>query len=502
VTKDHHKRQVAVFDAAPRLLLKEIEDFLGRCRRPAALEYGDNLLVLLPGFYALEIRSGRLSVEIWDETRTVSRRILGIERVETGVLDCTAQKFGGASVRFSFLDLDRPQSAHRKICGIRQNFAGQFRHMLSRQFPGWEIASLSSSLDLQRSFSSVFPRARLTRGNQTIAAMALPAVQEEANLLAFALLWYDHVRARARSNEQTSLCLFLGENAGTLTAHRLRWLAAERLRPRLFRFNAHGSAGEVDSRDLGNLDTRVSARYAPPRLTPDLEALLARLETIENTGWCPELTGAISIRSRGWEFARIEAGSLLLGLETKRPACHTEEVANFAVQLAQLRSPVRQQFPERWFESAVRANLPKIEPTLSPAPVHGQVLSFAAGDRGLIDLLATSPAGRLAVLELKTSEDIHLPLQALDYWMRIAWHAQREELSHLFPGVSLQNRAPKLLLIAPALAFHSSTATLLRYFSPEIEVERIGINEDWRKDFRVVLHLKNADVPLSHGRHA
>ncbi|HMJ60257.1 MAG TPA: hypothetical protein VK493_00785, partial [Bryobacteraceae bacterium] len=240
------------------------------------------------------------------------------------------------------------------------------------------------------------------------------------------------------------------------------------------------------------------------RLTPDLEALLARLEHIEDIGWCPELTGAISIRSRGWEFARIEAGRLLLGLETKREtnACHTEEVANFAVQLAQLRSPVRQQFPERWFESAVRANLPKIEPMLSPAPVHGQVLSFAAGDRGLIDLLAASPDGGLAVLELKTSEDIHLPLQALDYWMRVAWHAQRDELSHLFPGISLQTRAPKLLLIAPALAFHSSTATLLRYFSPEIDVERIGINEDWRKDFRVVLHLKGADSPISHRRHA
>ena len=64
--------------------------------------------------------------------------------------------------------------------------------------------------------------------------------------------------ARARDNEQTSLCLFLGEDAGTLTAHRLRWLAAETLRPRVFRFNAHGSAGEVDPRDLGNLDTRVA----------------------------------------------------------------------------------------------------------------------------------------------------------------------------------------------------------------------------------------------------
>jgi hypothetical protein len=503
VTKNH-KRPVAVSDAAPEQLLERIQAFLRRCRRPAALEYGDSLLALLPGFYALEIRSGRLSIEIWDEMRTVSRRIVGVERAATGVLDCTAQKFGGASVRFSFLDLDLPQSAHRKACGIRQNFAEQFRRMLSRQFPGWEIASLSSSLDLQHSFSSVFPRARLTRGNQTIAAMASPGAAEESDLLAFALLWYDHVRARARQREQTSLCLFLSEGAGALTAHRLRWLTSETLRPHLFRFNEHGSAGEVDPRDLGNFDTRIAARYSPPRLTPELESLLARIERIEDAAWCPEITGAISIRSRGCEFARIESGRLLLGLETKRevPACHTEEVANFAVRLADLRSPVHERFPERWFESAVRANLPKIDPTLHPAPVHGQVLSFAAGDRGLIDLLAGSPDGRLAVLELKTSEDIHLPLQALDYWMRIAWHAQRDELSPLFPGVTLQNRPPKLLLIAPALAFHSSTAALLRYFSPEIEVERVGVNEDWRKDFRVVLRLRGGDLPISHERQA
>ena len=161
-----------MIDASPEVLLEQIESFLRQCRRPAALEYGDSLLALLPGFYALEIRSGRLSIEIWDEMRTVSRRIVGIERAATGVLDCVAQKFGGASVRFSFLDLDRPQSAHRKTRGVRQNFAEQFRRMLSRQFPGWEIASLSSSLDLQRSFSSVFPRARLIRGNQSIAAIA------------------------------------------------------------------------------------------------------------------------------------------------------------------------------------------------------------------------------------------------------------------------------------------------------------------------------------------
>ena len=41
------------------------------------------------------------------------------------------------------------------------------------------------------------------------------------------------------------------------------------------------------------------------------------------------------------------------------------------------------------------------------------------------------------MLELKTTEDIHLPIQALDYWMRIARHADLHELDHLFPGVPL-----------------------------------------------------------------
>ncbi len=31
------------------------------------------------------------------------------------------------------------------------------------------------------------------------------------------------------------------------------------------------------------------------------------------------------------------------------------------------------------------------------------------------------------MIELKASEDVHLPLQALDYWMRVQWHVERRE---------------------------------------------------------------------------
>jgi hypothetical protein len=54
-------------------------------------------------------------------------------------------------------------------------------------------------------------------------------------------------------------------------------------------------------------------------------------------------------------------------------------------------------------------------------------------------------------------------------------------------------------LIAPAIAFHPTTDTLLRYFSPEVRVERIGINLDWQQGLKVVMRLTGSSTPQSHG---
>jgi hypothetical protein len=304
--------------------------------------------------------------------------------------------------------------------------------MLTRQFPGWEIATLTSSPDLRRSFSPVFPRAHLERNGQQIAALACRSRADEATFLSFALVWLDYVRARARIGSRITLALFLSEDAGNLTAHRVRWLNSNN-EITLFRFNQHGSAGMVDPEDLGNLETRVQKSSASD----------------------------LSCRVHPHSASGADAS-------------------------------------EAAFEIAVRQNIQLIDPTVLCAPVHSQVLAFAAGDRDLIDLVGVTPAGSLAVLELKVSEDIHLPIQALDYWMRVKWHAERGELQHLFPSVRLANIAPKLFLIAPATSFHSTSATVLRYFSSEVDVERVGINSEWETRFRVVLRLAGGDDPISH----
>lgn len=144
---------------------------------------------------------------------------------------------------------------------------------------------------------------------------------------------------------------------------------------------------------------------------------------------------------------------------------------------------------EAEFEACVRGSIEALDAGLLSEPVYGQVAQYAGGDRGIIDLLAADRAGQLAVIELKVHPDIHLPLQALDYWMRVQWHLQRGELDRrgYFAGIPLQiSAAPRLLLVAPAFDFHPANETIVEFFSQNISVERLGVGIEWRQELKVM----------------
>jgi hypothetical protein len=111
----------------------------------------------------------------------------------------------------------------------------------------------------------------------------------------------------------------------------------------------------------------------------------------------------------------------------------------------------------------------------------------------MLDLLTVSRAGRLAVIEVKADDDLHLPLQALDYWIRVRQlHEEGAFQRHgYFRGIELSKQAPLLYLVAPAFRIHPATDTLLKHLSPEIPWEVIGVNEDWRKGIRVILRKRS-----------
>jgi hypothetical protein len=136
--------------------------------------------------------------------------------------------------------------------------------------------------------------------------------------------------------------------------------------------------------------------------------------------------------------------------------------------------------------------LREVDASLDAEPVYRQAPALTCGDRSVLDLLAVDYAGRLAVVEVKVTEDLHLPLQALDYWIRVQWHASRDDFrrSGYFPGKSLQSTPPRLLLVAPALQLHPTTQLLINYFAPQVEVDTIGLAMNWREEVRVMFRTR------------
>jgi hypothetical protein len=155
-------------------------------------------------------------------------------------------------------------------------------------------------------------------------------------------------------------------------------------------------------------------------------------------------------------------------------------------------------FPEAILEQSVRRAITAIDPMLAPAPIYGQVPALAGTDRGIMDLLAVDSTGRLAVLELKAASEPRLPLQALDYWMRVAWHQSQGDFTRhgYFNGIPLRPDPPRLFLVAPALEFHPATETVIRFYSSAIEVERVGLAVQWQERVQVLFRLRGSQSPV------
>jgi hypothetical protein len=64
-----------------------------------------------------------------------------------------------------------------------------------------------------------------------------------------------------------------------------------------------------------------------------------------------------------------------------------------------------------------------------------------------------------------------------------------------FPGVTVRMDAPRIVLVAPALEFHSTSEAVLSYLSPEIDIVRVGLAADWRRELRVMFRLRGAERP-------
>jgi hypothetical protein len=483
---------------------RAIEAFLKNCREPALLEPGEELLAITSDNFVLELRGSRLTLQAWDRTRSLTRRVTAAKDPTTARLEMTVERFARREGQLFLLDLSRRAGAEFGQRSGRLVFRERFRLFLRRQFPEWNLAELSAEANLEFSLSPAFPRAFLRHGQHGWAAIACATEGDAAAVLTFGLIWLAYLRARERRVSVEGLAIYVPAGHEHAAALRLLCLDAAAAQFELFSYSEEDFVVGVDPHDYGNLDTRLEPCRRP---APNLSEAWQSITSLPGVESIPKHDGRTSLRVRGIEFAELSGGELLFGLADRRPAreYHIAEIVRLVEELDRARSaqgddrqhPLYRQQPEAWLESQARAQIETLDATLRSNPVYGQVPAFAGGDRGIMDLLAVDHQGRLAVVELKASADLHLPLQALDYWIRVKWHLDRGEFpAHgYFPGIPLRLEPPRVLLVSPSLEFHPTTETVLSFFSPEIDVERIGLAVEWRKGLQVMFRLPGAQRP-------
>lgn len=484
----------------PSTIRRAIERFLDAAKKPVLAEPGEDYIALGGENVVLSERGASLLLQAWNAERNLVRRIVAVAADSRGRLELRFERFDKKSGTLALIDLERSGREGLERRASRLEFREQFRRFLRRQFGGFRLADLSAEANLEESLSPAYARAFLRDGGSGWAAIgAGPECQNVDGILSFGLIWLDYLRRRERGVVVRGLALLLPAGHEKTTCLRLCHMNRAMAEYVAFAYTEDGVECALDLGDYGNVDTRLEpVRRHVPGL---VDELLSRLEANPAVESIALPGGELSLRVRGLEFARTAGGELRYGIETNRVAVASNlaEIEGLAGELSRLRSPdagdkltsLYSQRRECWLESQVRANLETIDARLLPAPVYGQISTLAGADRGIIDLLACDRDGRLTIIELKASEDIHLPLQALDYQIRVKWHLDRDELSAAgyFPGTQLRREAPRIILLAPALDFHPSNERVLRFLSPEIEIERIGVGAEWQRELKLMFRM-------------
>ncbi len=501
----------------------EIETFLRSLAHPIAREDEGELLDLTVHHWRLAVEFGKLVFEAWSPGRSLARRVEGIAYRDRGRLGVFVRKPGaqGTTALEFREDADRGRPRRSGPAGAadappldRAGFRLALAAMIEREFPGRHLERVGNRSDREFSFSAWYTRGWARQGRTAWAFLGLAEGEPVAasdSVLAFGLIWLDWLREHAPDTIVSGLKLFLPPAAIETIAHRAAYLDPRAAGVEIFEWRWGGApsgAGaeklrRIDLKDYGNVQTRLTPRHQRDLLLERHAGLARGLlgDLVGRVDVVPDArSNAVSLRVLGLEVARIEgdlAPRVTFGMEgsaRKLEEANRDEFREFlnrvlAVRRARSDDPAHEIYRmqgERWLESLLVRDITRIDPALSPEHVYPQVPAFAGFDRGVIDILSVARdpqcGKRLAVIELKVQEEINLPLQGLDYWLRVKWLLERRQFQEFgyFPGVELAPAPPLLYLVSPAFRFHSTTGRMIRYLDPALEVVQVGINQQWR----------------------
>ena len=507
-------------DAIARVLT----DFLAESPNAVVVEGGEVIFDFTTAKYSCGPERGKCLLHLWSDERNTVRRVVDAE-MKNGALRLKVQRFGQSRPGIMEIcrDPDRRTPTARKAA--RAAYQRLLQRVIERSFPDLTVGRLSTAADLERSFGPIYTRGELRRGNSSWAVLGVNAQETQGSIdasVTFGLLWLDACRSQARGVVE-GLKLFVPAGKSGIARERMALLNHQAARFELYEVDEREGAIEpMDAHDRGNIATRLVRSPNEQMVRQRFAAAIARVMEAAPEAETHVLSSTgLAFRLHGLEFARVQVvqgpgfrnvEETVFGAGPYQATLTDDNAAEFAGFVRTVRKarrpdaphahPLWRMQPERWLESLVARDVSALDSRLDPACVYSQVPAFSASDRAMIDVLTLTRDRRLAVVELKADEDIHLPLQGLDYWARVEWHRARGEFQKFgyFPGVEIAPAPPLLLLVAPALHVHPATDTLLRYIAPEIDCELVGIGEKWREGLQVVFRKRRQNLSAADPR--
>ena len=514
-------------------LAQTIETYLADHPAAALLEDGRVIFDMRSARYSVAESHGRCLLSLWSDERNLVRTVVDAQQ-RSQCLRLATRRMGASKPQMLELVPNRDRRTPTARDAARRNYQKLLDRVLTRAFLGSKVEGLRSAMDLEHSFGPAYVRGRLLRGTAADAIIGVSESESGAmvdGVLTLGLLWLDYCRKHSDGRRHFGgLKVIVPAGAWRTTAERMVWLNHAAADFQLFTLDERSEELEpVDIRDTGNLESRLvhafSAAAAIERCQPGIDRLLALLppSALQHVEVRATSATQVGLHLHGLEFARarhgVSAHSFAMANEVSFGAGAnetplTDETESLCRELcARLfagrhpdgahTDPLFRMQPERWLESRLRAGIAELFPGLRGDLLYTQVPALSAGDRGMLDLLTLDREGRLTVIELKADEDLHLPMQALDYWIRVrALNADRRsesgghplsafERAGYFDGAPVSEREPRLLLAAPALRIHPANEPVLRYFSPQVEWELVALSEHWRTDLAVIFRKRN-----------
>lgn len=527
-----------VIDTSAAEFAKALELFLAEHPGAALYEDGRVLFEMETARYSLSAEHGRCTLHLWSEERNLVRTIVGLES-RKGMLRLLATRFGQTRPQTLQLMADRDQRTPSTRNASRTRYMRLLERVLGRSFPELKVDGMRTAMDLEHSFGPAYARGFLVRGTHAFAVIGVNASEGQATIdgvLTLGILWLAHCREHG-GNRRLFQGLKVVVPAGTaeLTRSRMAALNIAMAHWELFELDEQSEMlTQIEVHD-GNLEMHMTHAFRPDtaleRCRESVAHLLSLLpsEVRDRVQLLPRSPTEVAFLLHGLEFARARQGfsgnsfarqeQLTFGAGANETPVNDDTEALFVDLLTRLSAsrrpggstsdPLYRLQPERWMESVLRTSLKDILPGIQQQFIYTQVPAFARGDRGMLDLLSVDKNGRLVVIELKANEDLHLPLQGLDYWLRVRWlnRQGRErgavgdfERNGYFTTESsqpvLSTAAPLLCFVAPALRIHPANEVVLKYVSPEVEWTIIALAEHWREK-RTVVFRKHSGSPAT-----